>query len=273
MNAGRERRALGLLLIVAAVIAALAAGAVRQRTAGTAVAEPVVPAPAAGSCLSNVTTRDAVVVRCDEVHTAEVLTARQVWRPEPGEPCRTVFSTSIIATGADWAPPPDVARSTGELRGGGERVGWIACVQRPVAGLHDPGPLHYRGRLTDPGGATAVVGTCFDDLAARIGCSLLHRSERVGIFRAETGERRPVTSCSRYAGTVVGSPDAFSGSPALVALATDVPFAEQQNGMLPRSGADVPASSPELSCEVRAPAGRALTGSVVGLGLAPLPLR
>lgn len=273
MSTGRDRRVLGALLIAAAVIAALAVGAVRQRTAGTAVGRTIAPAPAAGSCLDNVTTRDAVVVPCDGAHTAEVITARQVWLPAPAPPCRTLFSTSIIRAGVDWAAPPDVARSTGELRGGGEQVGWIACVRRPVAGLHDPGPLPYRGRLSDPGGATAVVGACFDDDARRIGCSLPHRSERVGVFRGTDTRARPRSDCTHFAGTVVGSAEAFAGPSALVAAATELPFAEQQNGMLPRSGADVRAATPELTCEVRAPAGRELTGSVVGLGRAPVPLR
>lgn len=257
---------------MAAVVAALAVGSVRQRTKGMAIGEPVVAAPAVGECLSNVTTKDAVTVPCAGVHTAEVTASRAVWAPDPAAPCRTLFATAIMASGPDWAPPPEVVVASGELRGGGPRVGWVACVRRPVAGLHDPGPLRYRGLLSDAGGATAVVGTCFDDLAERIGCSLPHRSERVGVFRGDTPDRHPATSCAQFAGTVVGSPDAFSGSPALAARAGDVPFAEQQNGMLPRSGADVPDPSTELSCEVRAPAGHLLTGSVVGLGLAPLPL-
>lgn len=262
------------MLILAAMVAALAVGSARQRTAGTAVALPVVAVPTSGTCLRHTGTSDAVEVPCEQAHTAEVLTARHAWSADDDAGyCRTVYATSYISSAVDWAPPPNVAEVTGRIRSGGGELGWIACARRPVAGLHDPGPLSYLGLLSDPGGPTATVGTCFGDDDQRIGCSLPHRSERLGVFRAADRTQQPITNCATFAAGIIGSADAFTGPTALTATAADLPSAEEQAGMLPwfeteREAAVAPVPQ---TCDARAPNGRTLTGSVIGLGADPVP--
>jgi hypothetical protein len=267
-------RLIGAALILAAVLALLVLNRVTgPGVRGRAFALPALPPPAAGSCLLHSGAFDAADVPCDRQHTAEVIrswpAARvpavngEAWRAA----CPTGMTTPSTDLGAtNWtATAPPVATSI--LRGGGPVLGWAACARYPSPAFRPDLALRYRGTLVpdERGMVTARVGTCLLAGGQQIDCTLPHPVERLGEFRAVAG-RRPVDSCAQFARRTVGSNGVF-GSAGLVAVQGRDTSRRPAGDTDERSGD----SDPVSTCDVHVAAGRALVGSVVGLGGAPLP--
>lgn len=266
-----ERRAVGAAVIVAALLPLLVLNRVNgPDVPGRALAIPPIPPPAAGACLLHSGAFDAVEIPCAQPHTAEVIRS---W-PAAGVPVvnggawRVACPTGMTIPSAEpdavnWtATAPPVATSI--LRGGGPVLGWAACARYPSPPFRPDLALHYRGTLApdEQGRATVTVGNCFRADGQQIDCTLPHPVERLGEFRPRAGGL-PVDTCLDFARRTVDSSAAF-GVAGLLAVQGRDPTRRPGDD---RSGLPVPT----LTCEVHAPTDRALVGTVVGLGDAPLP--
>ncbi len=266
-----ERRGVGAAAIVAALLALLVANRMSgPDVRGRALALPPLPPPASSACLVHSGAFDAVEVPCAQPHTAEVIRS---W-PAGGVPVvnggawRVACPTGMTIPSAEpdavnWtATAPPVANSI--LRGGGPVLGWAACARYPSPTFRPDLALHYRGKLTpdEHGQATATVGNCFRAGGQQIDCAFPHPVERLGEFLPSAG-LLPVDTCLDFARRTVGSGARFSAAGLLAVQGSD-PTRHPGDD---RSGSPIAM----LTCEVHAPADRALVGTVVGLGDAPLP--
>jgi hypothetical protein len=271
---GAARKALGLTLIVAVLLALLGINRLSGRdVVGQPVAEPQWPPPPAGSCLLHSDDFHASLVPCTEPHTAEVLrswpardlprTSGAGWRQSCPTGMTMPVEQSVDAT--DWSRTETIVATT-VLRGGGPVIGWAACSVTASLPFRPDRSLRYTGSLIAvPGGRpAATVGTCLTATGDPIDCTSPHRTERIGEF-LPIATPRPDRSCAAFARAVIGSDTAFSTAVALVARETV--------GSVSRWVIDTDAGEliNQIDCDVRAPAGHQLVGSVVGLADRPIP--
>lgn len=267
------------LLLVVTLALATVAGARARAVAGSAMAGPRAQLPAETDCLrwDVDATRQTVpvagtvrIVDCDTLHQGQVL---QAWRigAQPSSSSLESGCTrrdqgwNVSVLSADW-DGGSLAYSTTIITSGVEGIDFLACVV--IARTSDP----PRGLLTQSGvfamnptaEAAIQLGTAHQCLAASglgTGCQQPHTVERVGIFSPGglEGLHGPRSSCADHAATVVGSKAAFEGPDALTTRVV-------------HTGRGALIDLPRDFCDVVAPAGRRLVGTVMGLGDAPLPL-
>ena len=270
-----------------AALTVLAVGtALRPPTfAGTAVAVPVSAPPQVGDCVATISrsgpsrTARATFTACgpDTSVAGEVaallgpadrldgpLAAVAVSRCRPltagypgpldpvvnGPGSISLTWASTVTAGIDVIGPTRRQRAAGQT--------WRACV------VTAPDGADYRGRLggsLTTGGLPAPFGACYRSFSpsddARVPCTSPHRLELLG---TAVTRRTPLASiqasCRTYASRALRSPDLTRGG----ALAVQV-FS--------------PAPSPfgVSTCAIRFADGLARSGSLIGLGAAPLPAR
>jgi len=273
--------------LVLAALTVLAVGtALRPPTfIGQPVAAPVAAAPAVSDCVTVLSrtglrrAAQATVATCgpDAVVVGEVaallapadrldgplravatsrcrqLTASYPGRLDPvvnGPGSFSLTWASAVTTGIEVIGPNRRQRAAGQT--------WRACV------VTAPGGAGYRGRLGGSltgGGLPAPFGACYRSFApsddARVPCISPHRLE---LLATAVTRRTPLpaidSSCRSYAARALRSADLTRAG----ALAVQV-FS--------------PTSSPFglSTCAIRFADGRARSGSVIGLGSAPLPSR
>lgn len=278
-----DRRWGVLVLVLAAVALLTVTGLGGRDVAGRAIGLPLVSVPESATCLRHTTDFDAVEVPCTEIHTAEVVrawTARELPAASGGQfrllcPTGVEFSAPTKPS-ADWiAVSPPI--TTTLLRGGGPVIGFVACVRMPVFQQLLNRPLRFVGRLASGPDATrtARIGFCLDAADVQVDCTTPHHTERLGQFWPTDSITRPATDCGVFAPLRIGSRTAFSGAAALGLRSTPVDGGTTRVEIQMGNGTEsLPTRSVQLvGCDVQAPAGRSLTDSVVGLGVAPVPLR
>ncbi len=280
---------LALLGAVAAIVfvpAMLSAGVVGQ---------PVVAAmptpPAVGSCVAFVQ-RQPTVVDCAQPHRGEVTAS---WAAE--DPQRLVDATPMGCMEATarylGALQPavvdgwtlEVLRTTDRLIAAPatdrvEDYGWNACLVRA------PDRQLYTGVLTDLGSAVdrpAVFGRCGLDSEV-VNCTLPHTSEQlgstVGIWSDTIADRAAAdrdqaigaslqAGCQQLAAQLTGNDDPTYGGQLAVDISVEEIWSNQTDGDPQIFGTNYQAV---CSLVYAGPVGQTLTGSVVGLGTATLPL-
>lgn len=278
-----DRRWGVLVMVLAAAVLLTVTGLGGRDVSGRAVGLPPVPVPESATCLRHSTDFDAVPVPCTEIHTAEVVrawTARELPMVNGGQfrlLCPTgVESPAPNAPSADWiAVSPPI--TTTLLRGGGPVIGFVACVRMPVFQKLHNRPLRFVGRLASGPDATrtARIGFCLDADAQQVDCTAPHQTERLGQFVPTKDISRPTVDCGVFAPLRIGSQTPLSGAAALTVSTVLSEYSPLQTQILMGNGTEyLPARSVKvMGCDVHAPAGRSLTDSVVGLGIAPVPLR
>lgn len=260
-----KERGIGIAVVLAAAVVLIAVNRLSgPDLRGEAVAVPLPPIPAVGSCLD---TRggEPTPVGCDRRHTAEVY---QSWRKghspaDISDRCAAGGAIRPARPGDDWSLPPDPTFST-KLSSPGP-VGWEVCAFVAAADGDPSQPLSFVGSLTpgSTGRKPAAIGACYADRTTRIDCGAAHRVERIGQFLASSLDPRPAESCQDFARRIVGAP-AFTGPDPLHVITG-----------LDRSGpvtiVDATTGEPVLlqTCSVVAP--RPLVDTVLGLDNRPLP--
>jgi len=282
-----NRRVSGLVLLLLAVTAVVIVRAVQHPgVAGRPVAAPLPGPPAVGSCLL---LQDGVPrpVDCADPHDLEVIAGVEADATSPTvAQCRARAADYLAPILVDdWQVPVavDVAVVSAPT---GERVGsrgWQACTVRPST--HDRFTGSLRG-MTLATYRTDLFGTCFDrSTGPDLPCDGPHDAERLGT--ADLVETDPAfINAKPYYGinyTAVTLPDSVLADltrrcrSLAVALtgAADPTYGGQLEiradirSVLTTERRDT--VEIVLGCLAVAPAGRPLTGSVVGLGSRPLP--
>lgn len=267
-------------MLVAAVLALIAVSRVSGRDLpGQAVAVPLPPIPAVGSCLDT-GGPDPEPVTCDRLHTAEVY---QSWRQ--GQPPADIsdrcagggMSFTVGGPSVDWGIPRVPTTSTEVATT--SPVGWEACVFIAAIDGDPTRPASFRGAqvLSFDDAQNSTVGSCYisegPERGQQTDCSAPHSIQRVGIFYGMHGQS-PASSCEDFARRVVGAA-AFRGPDALHAVigvddsqamfSVSVGAGETVTIEDPSSGTTIPLQT----CSVVA--ARPLVDSVLGLGDQPLP--
>lgn len=272
----RTPPSVGVAVILLVLLAVSVVAGARVRTLdGNGAVDPARTLPTAGTCLAWQVNPDNQFiplvgtigqVDCAQLHQAEVL---QAWRTgqQPSsstieQTCRlpgTSFAGSFVLTGAtDWTAPVATLGTTVVSSGTGA-LDFLACVlvqrdesiRRPLMSL--VGHVDVTQAFT-PG------RWCLVDVGRSVGCQQPHTTERLGIFFAGQ-QQTPDTSCRDFAAQVIGSDAALGDVSGPTTLSSDTATADSSAY-----------AQPAEYCDVRAPSGRTLTGSVVALGDQPLPL-
>lgn len=284
---GQDRR-LGIVLIVVAALALVLVNRVSGRDVqGEAAAPPPIPPPAVGACIDSTGTVP-VEVPCTQSHTGEVI---ESWaagdQPEtsnpdqPGGACMIGYR-QFASSKPGWAPPPVQVRRIDVSVGG--PIGWAGCLQAPApAGNATSEQIRYAGRLLDqdsvadypPQLRSCFVGADAGSLGSPypVSCDSPHMWELLAV--AVSGEP-PAASCAEFARSIVGSDTPFNGDHALTTAAMPQVFSSTMTFSVddPTNTSSVTVAhfgTDPRNCAVRAPEGKQLVGSVVGLGNNPVP--
>ena len=286
-----DRKVAGVLALVLAVGAVLfVPRLINPGLPGTASAAPMPSPPPIGSCVSFVG-RPMRVVGCDEPHQGEITA---VWAAE--DPARAVEATSTqcdVANAAyigiqqpvemnDWTVAAlfwetQLVRAPRTQRIG--EYGWQACV------LRSPDRAEYAGSVRGLGDLTArpdVFGNCQTGNYEFTVCSVPHGSELLAYtdgvwYDIQTGlpagSRIEVIhdvlngGCRTLAETLTGATDPTYGGRLRIEV-----WIEQVAQQQVTYDQSLYATSYRASCQLTAVDGE-LTGSVIGLGDAELPIR
>ncbi|MEJ7649066.1 MAG: hypothetical protein WKF57_08545 [Nakamurella sp.] len=270
----------GIALLLAIILGlATIAGSRDRAIGGSAAPGPRAQLPVEGTCLrwdtdpvsQTVPVPGTVrIIGCDDLHQGQVL---QAWRigAQPSSSSieagcsRRDQSWSVSMMSTDW-DGGSLAYSTTVLTSGVEGVDFLACVviargSDPPRALLSESSAFALNPTADATTQLRSARQCLDAGGLGVGCHQLHPAERIGTFApgGSAGLRGPRRSCFDYAVAVVGSAGAFSGPDALTIREV-------------RTGQGALIDLPRAFCDIVAPVGRALVGTVVGLGDAPLPL-
>jgi hypothetical protein len=276
------RRLGGLLIVLVTMVGVAVTSASARRSAGTAVAAPLPPAPAVGDCLIRddpapgsawavafgpcvadalgqiVALRPAgtpVPMTLDgstgcrgAVLTRAGLVEREGRFVLPGQPATdpVTWSYSMPARTGWYGPSPILPTTTS----------WAACVVRPERGAAGPASVID---AFDGGALPPVYGTCWEstEISAgmrQTGCAREHRAELIAVGRVTPGQswEEIRTSCLRQAAQAIGRADPSVGGLLTVRMHPD------RTGEISRNV--------DVTCYVTAAGDRSIVGSVVGLG-------
>ena len=293
-------RAIGTLLLELVLLVLVVVAGLSQRTLPGAPIAMTADPPPVGSCLQQ--TNDGLeVTPCSAPHALEVTRSWPVWlwddRGANGraavELCK-IAATKFLGSAArfqDWGPIPLRTQSV-LIRGpgsGGQPWGWQACALTPQAGQRYPAAgAGLSGSLS---GATAMsarpaeLRSCFD--VVEIGwiptpCSETHSGE----FLAERLVRVPggrlsalsrndlLASCRIAAPWLIGRDLAGDDRVRITLRSSGAGPADPPPAAPPTTGrAALPQHLITVRCAIEGIAGHYLSGSVIGLGHQPLPLR
>lgn len=282
-----ERRPAGIGVLLFAVFAALVVPQLlKPGVVGRPSAAPLPEPPAIGACVV-LSQRSARVVDCAESHDGEVFARWLADDPDRPRDRHSPVCNGITAEVSGDVPPTlddwqltVLAADTSLIRAprsqrAGDR-GWSACVLRPANHARYVGSLAEQGSRHRP----AAFGYCFGASVA-VGCGEPHLTELLattsGWVPSQLDEplqamtlpsavqQRLEEECLGVARQLTGNPDPTYGAQLAVQVvgrATDTDYGADTGGRF-RFAA---------TCELAATGGQLLTDSVVGLGVAPLPL-
>ncbi len=301
-----DRRVAGVLLLVIALVCALAVpNLVGRQVAGAAVGEVIAGPPAVGTCVSalsaagpdeidDVKVDDAVpsrslpvataapcsgqvigeVISVSTTNTSQVSTLQEYDEAHPD--CRSQVETYLGTTattalvGVQWSKsiyvdavtvgPDEHDRTAGRT--------WSACVMSAV-GQEYPTPGTLKASWAT-GTLPAAFGLCWADQVVQHGiptaCTTPHSTQQLAyadVLRPSVSDNSMISvadpahvlaGCRQAAASIMKVQDPTFGGRLAVKVVTDPPGA------------------PFVQCTVSATGGKALTGSLIGLGSKPLPL-
>lgn len=283
-----DRRLTGLVALLAAALLVIGvAAANRPSVGGSGAALPPGPPPPVGACVTEPfpgtdvggpgigPSRSALAVGgCDGPHHGEVIVVLDLTGAV------TMGGTDECASSPDaftfvgvdfravdtWVAAPDVhlVSITPDSRqlAAGQR--WVACAIGTRAGSPP-----YTGSLRDvygTGDPPPALGSCTRDdqplTAGRVACSAPHAAELFARYRPRDSTPDDATllrSCATLIADVTGVADLGAVAGLRVTISREAPLAPDTG----RGGL--------IGCAVVADDGRALTGSLLSLGSAPLP--
>lgn len=287
-----DRRVAGVLALVLAVAAVVFVPRfLNPGVAGVATVAPMPTPPAVGSCV-NTMRRSMSVVDCTQLHEGEVTAT---WIAEDPDRVREATDDSCAAHARDYLGQvvPQLMENwtlavltweTGVTRApraqrAEDYYGWNACVVRaPERGRYTGSIRNLADVTTRP----AVFGSCQSYSVGLVPCTDLHDGERLadasGTWideqpgrpagsRLESIEASLSGGCTAVAEAMTGAADpTYDGRLRIIVWV-------QELGQVPYPDDETRYATDYLaSCEVSAVDGE-LTGSVVGVGDAELPMR
>jgi len=299
-----DRRPLGigvvLVVLTAALVTPIFSG---HRIGGRAAAVEIAAQPVVGDCLldirrdpgsAGVADGQPTVVPCTVPHHGEIITqtATMAAAPTSRSGGGQVPSLAACAKTAywylgvhplDWVGQrsvsldswwPAFAADFGMLRPSPlqRRVGqsWVACVMTSPHGLIRGSTAHLYGGTPRPSPIALCSPTAEIVLYESVSCDRPHATEIVGWRVADQSSAHQATfeqSCTELVGRMTGRTDTGADGALRVAVA----IIRSTDG-LAREGWGPGHSGPyRAACTIGTAGPRLLTGSVIGLGDAPLP--
>jgi hypothetical protein len=284
---------LELVLLVLVVVAGLSQRAV----SGVAIAMTADPPPV-GACLRQ-TAQGVEAIPCSEPHLFQVTRSWPVWLWDDGgvngsaaaEVCR-LAATNFLGSAArlqDWGPIPlhtlsVLTRGPGT---GDQPWGWQACALSPQPGRgYQATNVAVSGSLS---GATAMttrpaqLRSCFDVVElgwmpapcweVHSGEFLAERLVPVTGGRLSTGSRNDLLASCRIAAPWLIGRSLAGQEGVLITVRDDGTGPGEAAPVTPATGSAAFRQRITVRCAIEAIAGHYLSGSVIGLGDQPLPLR
>jgi len=296
-----DRRPLGigvvLVVLAAALVTPIFSG---YRIGGTAVAVQIAAQPVVGDCLldvrldpgsAGVADGQPTVVPCTVPHHGEIITqtaAAPTSRPGGGQvpslaACAKTAYSYLGVHPLDWVGQrsvsldswwPAFAADFGMLRPGPpqRRLGqsWVACVMTSPHGLISGGTAHLYGGTPRPSPIALCSPTAEIVLYVSVSCDQPHATEIVGWRVADQSLADQATfeqSCTELVGRMIGRTNPGVDG----ALRVSVAIIRSTDGPV-REGWGPGHSGPyRAACTIGTAGPRLLTGSLSGLGDAPLP--
>jgi hypothetical protein len=299
---------LGLALLAAAVVPNLFAKVI----AGAPTAESIPGPPSVGECVLN-PVKDATTGSSEGIYSAAVLTYGPCNGPHYGEVVRVIDQGSVNLAGSwlantvsdlcgdaaidylgipadeatastsatdTWLPtlhdggtagiPTDHQRAAGQQ--------WLACtlLPQPTSATVNG----YRGQVHDAlrsGRVPDGIGLCGNDPVAEstkaLPCDQSHQFQILGEASTTTGSSVAdlTASCRQLVKTLTKMPD-ITANGKLLPTVTFMTWASSAGIML--SSSPMPTSDQQsATCAVRTTGSSRLTGSLLGIGSGPVPLR
>jgi len=303
-----DRRWTGIVLLVAAVAAAVVIGSLRSKQVSGSAAPALRPGPpSVGDCLGQFTgfeyPEEAPVVPCDQPHFAEVAAVRPRALPEvasagsyddpnsPNNACPREISRFLgIAERAStselaWQPTAEVRAALIQPNELERKLGsaWVVCAA--AVGGPDLPFQPYDGTLRDAastGHYPSTLGTCPaspEQLSLNQNCDRPHDRESFGTLTMEkkiSDVTAATASCAELVKRATGLSDPTAGGRMTVSVVRDQTAVRYVVEMPDApGGATIYAPTPGYSyyCLVRTTGKYDLTGPLLGLQGAPIPLR